>query len=214
MTNNHNFNDNRTLKIFFDGFSEIKEFYSQAGQDIFILSVLNGKKNGKFLDIGASWPKLINNTFLLENKFNWSGILIEIDEKLSNQCKKERKSEVICSDATKINYEEIFEKLGGYIDYISLDIDGQPTIDVLKSLPLNGKNVGIITFEHDSYRIGNYIKNESRKIFNKNGFIRLCEDVANNNNAYEDWYISTNIYNEKLDVLKSSNLNWVDILFN
>lgn len=213
MTNNHNFNNGINFKILFDGSSNIKEFYSQSGQDIFILSALNGKKNGKFLDIGASWPKQINNTFLLENSFNWDGVLIEIDTEMAQQCMKERKSKVICGDATKVNYNEIFEELGGYVDYISLDIDGQPTMDVLNSLPLNGENVGVITFEHDSYRVGDKIKNESRKIFDKYGFIRVCEDVANNNNIYEDWYVSSKIYDEKLNILKTSKINWYDILF-
>jgi hypothetical protein len=41
---------------------------------------LDGKRNGKFLDIGASDPKIINNTLLLEKNFGWTGVQIEIDE--------------------------------------------------------------------------------------------------------------------------------------
>ena len=36
-------------------------------QDIFVLSMLNGKKNGVYVEIGADQPRVISNTYLLEN---------------------------------------------------------------------------------------------------------------------------------------------------
>ena len=43
-------------------------------QDIFVLSMLNGKKNGIYVEIGADKPKVINNSYLLESVFDWSGV--------------------------------------------------------------------------------------------------------------------------------------------
>lgn len=201
------------LTLDFNGSENVSEFYSQAGQDIFVLSVLNGKKNGKFLDIGASDPKIINNTFMLEKQFGWSGTQIEIDQTLADKCKSERSSNVICNDATKVDYNQVFEQLGE-IDYMSLDIDGLPTLEVLQKLPFDKFKIKVITFEHDSYRVGDYIRNESRKIFDSFGYVRICSDVANENNIYEDWYINKNFIDiEQIKPLMSERKNWDDILF-
>jgi hypothetical protein len=213
ITNNHNFNYNKKFKLEFEGSSSINEFYSQAGQDVFVLSVLNGKKNGKFLDIGSCWPKIINNTYLLESKFGWDGVLIELDENLANECKINRKSKVICGDATQVDYNHIFNELGE-VDYMSLDIDGTPTLDVLKKLPLKEHKIKVITFEHDAYRVGDFVRSESRKLFTDLGYIRICGDVANENNIYEDWYVHPIVLEERdLEILKNNGSNWGDILF-
>lgn len=191
----------------------IEEFYSQAGQDIFVLSALNGKKNGKFLDIGSSDPIIINNTYLLEKFLGWSGVQIEIDESLANKCKNERLSNVINQDATTVDYDKLFEELNE-IDYLSLDIDGQPCLDVLKKIPLDKYKISVITFEHDSYRVGDYLKNESRQLLKDFGYTMICGDVANENNIYEDWYVHPNLVDlKRLDPLVSYGKNWDDILF-
>lgn len=201
------------LTLDFNGSENVSEFYSQAGQDIFVLSVLNGKKNGKFLDIGASDPKIINNTFMLEKQFGWSGTQIEIDQTLADKCKSERSSNVICNDATKVDYNQVFEQLGE-IDYMSLDIDGLPTLEVLQKLPFDKFKIKVITFEHDSYRVGSYIRDESRKIFDSFGYVRVCGDVANENNIYEDWYINKDFIDvNSVKSLMSERKNWDDILF-
>lgn len=53
--------------------------YSQCAQDLFVEAVTNGKKNGKFLEIGSNHPITHNNTYLLETKYNWSGLMVEYD---------------------------------------------------------------------------------------------------------------------------------------
>jgi hypothetical protein len=201
------------LKVDFKNSNLIDEFYSQAAQDIFVLVVTNGKQTGKFLDIGASDPKIINNTFLLEKKFGWTGVQIELDEFLANKCKEERNTKVICSDATVVNYHELYNEFGE-MDYLSLDIDGQPSLDTLKNIPFDKFKFKVITFEHDSYRIGNSLRDESRQILDSHGYYRICGDVANENNIYEDWYVDkNNIDIERISVLKSENKNWNEILF-
>lgn len=201
------------IKIKFDGIENIKNNYSQSGQDLFVLMVTNGKKNGIFLDIGAHHPTFISNTFLLETLFDWRGTLIELDEEFCKMCKEQRKSNLLCEDATKIDYLELFDNK--FIDYISLDIDGFNSLLVLESLPLSLNNVGIITFEHDSYRFDNDLKVKSRKLLEDLGFYRVCSDVCNENNPFEDWYINPKIYDlNKLKSLESSSTNWDNIIFN
>ena len=48
----------------------IKANHSQAYQDLFVLTMLSGKKNGRYLEIGGNHPSEFNNTYLLETEFN------------------------------------------------------------------------------------------------------------------------------------------------
>ncbi len=50
---------------------------AQRRQDIFVLSELGLKKNGFFVEIGASNGLDLSNTYMLEKEFGWRGILSE-----------------------------------------------------------------------------------------------------------------------------------------
>ena len=51
--------------------------YSQLGQDLEVIKFYNYKKEGFFIEIGASNGIEISNTYLLETKYNWTGICCE-----------------------------------------------------------------------------------------------------------------------------------------
>ena len=63
---------------------------SQLRQDLFALSEVEFKKNGYFVDFGATNGLDISNTYLLETKFNWKGILVEPAFKWHTDLKKNR----------------------------------------------------------------------------------------------------------------------------
>jgi hypothetical protein len=48
----------------FPGVEKIKRNFSQAYQDLFVLTMLQGKRSGKYLEVGANHPVEFNNTFL------------------------------------------------------------------------------------------------------------------------------------------------------
>jgi len=50
---------------------------SEDNQDFFVLDLLNYKKNGFFVDLGASDGVTASNTFLLEKFYKWEGICVD-----------------------------------------------------------------------------------------------------------------------------------------
>jgi FkbM family methyltransferase len=55
----------------------IKLSKSQIRQDLFVLSELDFKKDGFFVEFGATNGLDLSNSYLLEKEFNWNGILAE-----------------------------------------------------------------------------------------------------------------------------------------
>jgi len=53
------------------------ESKSQLGQDMFVLSELDFKRDGYFVEFGASDGVELSNTYLLEKRLGWTGILAE-----------------------------------------------------------------------------------------------------------------------------------------
>lgn len=55
----------------------LDESRSQLKQDLFVLSKLDFKRGGFFVEFGATNGVDLSNTYLLEKKFGWRGILAE-----------------------------------------------------------------------------------------------------------------------------------------
>ena len=62
--------------------------YGKGGQDLIVAELLNKKRNGVFVDIGANDGITISNTYYFEKKLGWTGLCIEpipaVYEKLKN----------------------------------------------------------------------------------------------------------------------------------
>ncbi len=52
-------------------------FRSEFGQERIALELLNGRRDGTFVDIGATDGVTRNNTYTLETEFGWRGVCIE-----------------------------------------------------------------------------------------------------------------------------------------
>jgi len=63
---------------------------SQLGQDLFVLSELDFKKNGFFVEFGATNGIDLSNTYLLETDFEWTGILAEPAKCWQSELKQNR----------------------------------------------------------------------------------------------------------------------------
>ena len=72
-------------------FKNLPNSKSQLGQDLFALSRLGFKRNGFFVEFGATNGINLSNSYLLETKFNWNGILAEPAKYWHNELRKNRK---------------------------------------------------------------------------------------------------------------------------
>lgn len=177
----------------------LKTYYGQVEQDKFVLKILKQLKNGFFLEIGSNHPINSNNTYVLEKKYNWKGIMIEYDDKWLESYKIKRPNSIhIIDDATKIDYAKLFQKnnVPINIDYLQIDLEANngSTLDTLKKLNnevMDKYKFATITFEHDIYHT-NYLntRNISREIFKNRGYIRVFSDINNGGrHPFEDWYV-------------------------
>ena len=71
--------------------ANVNEIYSEFGQDRLVLEMLGWKRNGFFLDSGASDGVQSNNTHLLEVSYDWNGICVEPNGVFFEKLVKNRK---------------------------------------------------------------------------------------------------------------------------
>jgi tetratricopeptide (TPR) repeat protein len=191
------------LRYKFADAEKIQRNWSGVLQDMFVLSMRDGKRNGTYLEIGAGSPYLGNNTKLLEEQYGWTGVGIEWDEKLATPYKKDRKNPVLQVDATKQNYSEILSGIaaGGVVDYLQLDCEpSKTTYDILKMIPFDQFKFAVITYEHDHYvdMTGLY-RRASREYLNSKGYVMVANDISSDGKStFEDWWAHPALINPKI----------------
>jgi hypothetical protein len=196
-----------SLKFKFDGYEQIERNYSQTLQDMFIMYMTQGKRNGTYLEIGSADPSYGNNTKILEETFNWVGTGIEILANEVEKHKQERKNPVICADATTINYDELLSKMSkeygndGVFDYLQVDCE-PPSVsfDILKMIPFEKYKFAVVTFEHDYYAdISKSIRKESREYMESKGYVLAIGNISMNDDCpYEDWWVHPELINNEV----------------
>lgn len=194
------------LKFKFKNCEKIHKNYSQAMQDLFILSMLNGKQNGTYLEIGAYDGINISNTYLLEKEFNWSGVSIDIND--VSESFKNRTSKLLIKDALSINYKELLDKnsFPKEIDYLQLDIEPAiNTLNCLKLIPFDEYKFAVITFETENYYASDEIKQESREYLKSKGYQLVVGNVCNiGNDPFEDWWVHPDLVSKDIiDLIKN-----------
>ena len=194
-------NNYENLKTKFAGAENIENNWSQSMQDIFVMSMLDGKRNGVYVEIGADQPRVISNTYLLEKDFDWSGISFELDVDKVAFFNTIRENKCLCEDATLYNYKSLFEELNypKQIDYLQLDIDpAEGTLRALKALPLDDYRFSVITYETDVYSSGADIQDEQIEILESHGYQLVAKNVKCEGNPYEDWWVDPAIVSEDI----------------
>ena len=190
----YNKENHSKLRYKFPGSETINKNYSQVFQDMFVLTMLNGKKNGIFLEIGGARPYYGNNTALLEESFGWNGFSIEFDKSFADEYIEARPTNVICQDALTVDYKALLSKslTSNIIDYLQLDIDPpKNTYECLLKIPFDEYKFRVITYEHDYYvdPNGDY-RQKSREYLKSLGYELVVSDVAPDEYcSFEDWWV-------------------------
>lgn len=194
----------------FEGAESIEINYSQSYQDMFVLSVLNGKTSGTYLEIGAYEGIFISNTYLLEKKFGWTGLSIDIEESSAGSFRNVgRNNEILIQNALEIDYLDLLTKRNfpNRIDYLQLDIEPQlNTLECLKKMPFDKFKFSVITYETDYYdpsvsrEESHKVREESRRILESHGYELLVGNVCNisTNDPFEDWYVDPTVIDPKI----------------
>tara|TARA_S200002703_G_scaffold89889_2_gene77543 strand:+ start:80 stop:1558 length:1479 start_codon:yes stop_codon:yes gene_type:complete len=194
-----------SLRYKFNGSEKIGENYSQVLQDIFVLSALNGKRNGTFLEIGSSHPVYRNNTYLLETMYGWTGVAIEIDEDhCTNYASVRPNIKLLNTDAQKVDYEKVLDSNFDteVIDYLQLDIEpSENTYNCLLKIPFDRYKFAVITYEHDYYLdIGGVsFRQASRDFLESKGYVLIVNDVSPEGvSTFEDWWVHPDLVDSKI----------------
>lgn len=182
------------LRYKFSGSELIEQNFSEAYQDMFVLSLLDGKRYGTYLEIGAGNSFYGNNTALLEQQFDWTGVAIDIDEGFVNAHNKERKNPCYLKDATSTNYSALLMANGinGVVDYLQVDCDPpEVSFKALLNIPFETTKFRVITFEHDVYQEQtNMIREKARMYLESYGYILVADNISpDDNRPYEDWFV-------------------------
>lgn len=181
-------------------------FYSQAKQDEFVLTILSGRRNGWWLELGGNDPVKISNTYCLEHDYDWQGITVEMDPKWLPSYQEQRpRMHPIIADATTVDYSARLQFLSApkQIDYLQIDLEPKnrsplTALEILDKTVMDEYTFGVVTFEHDIYSGDHHnTRAESRKIFERRGYIRLFSDVFcyYEYQPFEDWYVHPSVIN-------------------
>lgn len=192
-------------------------YFSQAGQDKWVLSTLKNKPFGFFVDLGAYDGVEHSNSLALE-QFNWSGICVEANYGYFSYLIKNRPNSLnvnvaVSDHVGELNFSGqlitadtsaplvrcstihgILDEAGcpEYIDYMSIDIEGVE-YDALSVFEFDRYFVDLITVEHNLYCDGPDNKDRLFELLTSRGFTRvvedaICLDSMYYGSPYEDWY--------------------------
>ena len=190
---------------------------SQIFQDLFAYFFSNCKKKGTFIEIGGGNGVNLSNSYILEKKFKWRGVICEPDSRLHANILAKRKcfleTKPVSSSANKNIY---FYFKGLYDSYARLSYG--PSAKKLKSISLNnlikkyqlGKNIDYISidtegneldiiknFNFNKYNVKIFtiehnfkkkIRERIYKILKKNNYQRVFKYIS----YMDDWYIKKN----------------------
>lgn len=211
------------LRYNFPGATEIEHNWSQAGQDLFVLSLLNGLRNGTYLEIGSCYGEDMSNTCLLERDFEWRGAGIDIDIEFVGDYNASRTNKSVVGDATTANFLEILQQAGiqeTELDYLSCDCEPpSTTFAALQNVLGQGLKFAIITFEHDSYAHGTEVRDLSRDYLREHGYVLVASNISASGNEqnFEDWWAHPDLVDSAfIDLFKSDGDDvkfWADYSF-
>jgi hypothetical protein len=192
----------------FPGVERVQVNYSQLHQDMFVLSLLDGKAGGTYLEIGAHEPVFISNTYLLESVFAWRGVGVEFNAEMVERHRSWRRNPCFQEDARTVDYRRLLTAAGlpEVIDYLSIDTDPPSvTLAALKRIPHEHYRFRVITYEHDYSAGGVAERVESRRFLQSLGYRIIVSDVSWADWIVEDWWAHPDLVDPQIAAVLTCN---------
>lgn len=179
----------------------IGQHKSQAGQDLFVIAMTQGRRDGTWLEIGCCNHEYESNTWFLETHFGWSGVSMDlpsIEPGGDVMWQKFRpRARHIEHDATAFDFSTLPDRF----DYLQIDIvPPENNLWVLAKV-LRYQRFAVITFEHDAYGqdgCSRAARNISRELLAGAGYQMVIGDVQlpetlrfmpDCDFEFEDWWV-------------------------
>ena len=177
---------NTRPKLDFKLREKVSHWSSAQAQDYFVQTVLDGKKNGYYVEMGSKHPFYKNNTFVLEKIYGWSGLPIDWDIRYKKVWNGTRNDNVKVEDATKLDYNKLVQI--EVVDYLSADLANENTLTAVKKFHEDGCVARVITYDHDGvdYSHESHVE-ESREYLQSKGYHLLI--TVNEGCEVEDWWV-------------------------
>jgi len=115
------YKDNHDIVFFGHCVANLPETYSQNFQDVWALYENNFKKDGFFVEFGATDGVDGSNTLLLEKKYNWKGILAEPNPVWHIALKQNRSIQQLVFDC-------VYTETGNHINFVDCSAASLSTI--------------------------------------------------------------------------------------
>lgn len=174
------------------------KYRGSSGQEEFVIDLLDYKKNGHYVELGAFNSKEMSNTYYLETDYDWTGVSFEIEDERREEFNSNRINPCL-GDALSFDYLCYFNEnnFPEQIDFLQVDIDGgydfncrpfgnhYTTLLGLISLPLSKYRFTVITFEHDTnmYFRNSAMRDAQREILDCLGYTLVRKE------NHEDWWV-------------------------
>lgn len=104
---------------------------AQLKQDMFVLVELDFKRDGYFVEFGATNGVELSNTYMLEKEFGWDGILAEPARVWHDALKANRKCHV--------HHDCVWSKSGEVLEFNEVDAAELSTIDTFSGVDEHAK---------------------------------------------------------------------------
>ncbi len=173
-----------------------------SNQEAFVLDLLDYKRAGFYVELGAFHSSEGSNTKILEQDFGWQGVSFElVDERRSEFI--ENRFNPCMGDALNFDYISYFHDnhFPKQIDYLQVDIDTgydratrpngnhYTTLLGLITVPLTQYRFSIITFEHDAnmYFRNTGQRDAQREILDCLGYTLVVRTI------HEDWWVDPTV---------------------
>lgn len=176
-------------------FTNYLNCHSGSRLDEFCARLFNFKRGGTYVDIGSADSRLHNNSHYLDVQLGWRGLCVELESRYNASYADRKNCTYLNEDATKVDYAEVFAKIGmpTTIDYLSLDVDVLD-LEVVQLLPHDRYRFAIIGIEHDAYIYGDKYRAPQREFLLSKGYVLACADIFVRHpdivdSPFEDWYL-------------------------